>query len=143
VHRKPLYKVDQCYQDFDLPLLFDEAVTPNSFNDDALERALDRLSAIDCRQLFQTVACRARIQDNMEIRSVHADTTSISLYGQFLPTTSDRLFSEHNSDRELINITYGYSKQHRPDLNQFVYGMLVSSEGFPLAATAYSTQIDH
>src|SRR5690606_11172808 len=38
-------------------------------------------------------------------------------------------------DRPLLNITHGYSKDHRPDLKQFIYGLVVSKEGLPLLAT--------
>ena len=131
VQRKPLYLVEEFYKNMDLPMLFDEPVVASDFNDDALGRALDRI--VDGKTLFKTVACQATIVDNIEIRTVHADTTSISLYGEFVPSDCDVLFEEATGKR-LLNITHGYSKQHRPDLKQFVYGLLVSGDGLPLVA---------
>ena len=34
-----------------------------------------------------------------------------------------------------MNITYGYSKDERLDLNQFVYGLVVPKEGLPRVGT--------
>ncbi len=31
--------------------------------------------------------------------------------------------------QELINITYGYSRDHRPDLKQFILELICSSDG--------------
>ncbi|MGI6083723.1 MAG: hypothetical protein ACOYEP_12740 [Limnochordia bacterium] len=66
------------------------------------------------------------------IRSVHADTTTLSLAGRYEPTDSDLAFLEENPDRSLLNITYGHSKDKRPDLKQVSYGLVVTSEGMPV-----------
>ena len=65
-------------------------------------------------------------------RSVYGDTTRISLAGRYEPTESDLLFVEQNPDRQLLSITYGHSKDHRPDLKQFKYGLVVSRQGMPM-----------
>src|SRR5690606_29954483 len=44
-------------------------------------------------------------------------------------------------DRSLLNITHGYSKDHRPDLRQFVYGMVVTGEGLPLMGSVHDGNI--
>src|SRR5690606_6799428 len=60
------------------------------------------------------------------------DTTSISLYGQFEPSKKDLEFAQGSPDGSLLDINHGFSKDHRPDLQQFVYGLVTSSEGVPL-----------
>jgi transposase len=84
VHHTPLYRVERFFEGMDMPLLFDEDLKAENFNDDALGRALDRLAEIDGKQLLHTVACRAVSVDNMEIKTVHVDTTSRYVYGEYL-----------------------------------------------------------
>ena len=51
---------------------------------------------------------------------MHFDTTSISVYG-------DYEFTE-----EPFKITYGHSKDHRPDLKQFLISMLCVNRNIPI-----------
>lgn len=134
-HRQPLYRVREFYERLDLGLLFDEPVTVADFNDDGFARTLDRLHASgELRRLVHSAALAAVRRLPFGIRSVHADTTSISLQGKYDGADSDRAFAEEHPDRPLLDITYGYSKDHRPELKQFVYGLVVSKEGLPLLA---------
>jgi transposase len=55
-------------------------------------------------------------QEAIDQRFNHLDTTSFSLTGDYLP----------ESDQHAIAITYGYSKDHRPDLKQAVLELMVS-----------------
>src|SRR5690606_33173262 len=135
-HRQPLYRVGEFYEHLDLGLLFDEPVALADLNDDGFARTLDRLHASgELRRLVHSVSLAAVRRLPLGLRSVHADTTSISLQGEHDGTDSDRAFAEEHPDRPLLNITYGYSKDHRPELKQFVYGLVVSKEGLPLLAT--------
>lgn len=132
--RRPLYRVQQFYERRDLGLLFEEAVDLEALNDDALGRTLDRLAAMDLRSWFESVALAAVHRGQMEIASVHADTTSVSVYGEFEPTPADQVFYRARPGKRPLRITHGYSKQHRPDLKQFLCGLVVSKEGVPLLA---------
>jgi len=131
--RRPLYRVWESFKRLDLPVLFDEPVTLDHLNDDALGRTLDRLHASgNLRRLIHAVALRATRLLPLGIRSVHADTTSISVAGEYEWTTSDQAYLEEHPDGSILNIRHGYSKDHRPDLKQFIYGLVVSGEGLPL-----------
>jgi transposase len=133
VERRPLYRVSEFYESMDLPVLFqEEGLVASDLNDDALGRALDSLYEAGPKHCFQSIACGAVSRGYLQVKSVHADTTSVSLWGEYEPTQGDMRFAESNPDRPLIDITHGYSKQHRPDLKQFVYGLVVSAEGVPL-----------
>lgn len=133
--REPLYKVEQFFRRAHVPGLFDEATLPEDFNDDALARALSRVAEIDKKALIETVGCRVVCHGGIPVRTAHADTTSISLFGQFEPTAADQRFLEANPDQKLLRITNGFSKQHRPDLKQFMYGLVVTSDGIPFTGT--------
>lgn len=132
VDRRPLYRVASFYERMDVPLLFDENVTAADLNDDALGRTLDRIFVTGGKRVFETIACAAVTRGHIKVRSVHADTTSISLYGQFEPSKKDLEFAQGSPDGSLLDINHGFSKDHRPDLQQFVYGLVTSSEGVPL-----------
>lgn len=132
VDRRPLYRVQEFYERMDVPMLFDEPVSSHDLNDDALGRALDRVHSAGGKRVFESVACGVVTRGHLEVRSVHADTTSISLYGEFEHTKSDHEYLRSNPGEKLLEINHGYSKQRRPDLHQFVYGLVTSAEGVPL-----------
>jgi len=134
IDRKPLYQVKDFYARRDLRLLFSEPVEPDALNDDALGRTLDRLAAADLERLVQSVALCAIRVGRMEVRSVHGDTTSISVEGEYELTPDDERFYEEVK-RSPLRINHGHSKQLRPDLKQFTCGLVVSQDGVPLAGT--------
>lgn len=97
--RRPLYRVWESFTPLDLPVLFDEPVELDDLNDDGFGRTLDRLHASgELRRLVSSVALRATHRLPLGVRSIHADTTSISVAGQYEPTTSDQDFLEANTD---------------------------------------------
>jgi transposase len=120
---KPLYKVHEFYQALDSEMLFDTSISPDQLNDDALGRALDYLHEAEAWKVYSTLALKARKRLNLPIGVLHNDTTSISVYGEYKQSKEDGL-----------QITYGYSKAHRPDLKQIVLEMGVTPERIPILA---------
>ena len=53
---------------------------------------------------------------------MHFDTTSVSVYGDYLP----------DEDEPCLRITHGHSKDKRPDLKQFVLSMLCVGGNVPI-----------
>ncbi|MFZ5436927.1 MAG: IS1634 family transposase [Bacillota bacterium] len=90
-------------------------------NDDAAGCALDKLAEAGPKEVYCTVALRAALQEGVGIDVIHADTTSVSV---------DGAYKDDNCD--LLRITYGHSKDNRPDLKQFLYGLAVTKEGVPV-----------
>jgi len=89
----PLYKLKEFYHRRSLGLMFEENVSIDDLGDCAFGRALDKLAALESLpKLVQTLALSAVNRGNLEIRSVHADTTSISVYGEFEPNKKDKEF---------------------------------------------------
>ena len=71
-------------------------------------------------------AVRADRVFGFDKRSVHLDTTSITVYGEYLPP-------EDAKEPEVpFRITYGDSKDKRPDLKQFVFSTLCVDRAVPL-----------
>ena len=71
-------------------------------------------------------AVRADRVFGFDKRSVHLDTTSITVYGEYLPP-------EDAKEQEVpFRITYGYSKDKRPALKPFVFSTLCADRAVPL-----------
>lgn len=123
VDRRALYQVWRFYQHQDLEVLFgpEAQVRAEELNDDALARALDKLAASDLKTLFSSIALRAAATHDAPIDRLHVDTTSISVQGAY------------EGEGEL-EITFGFSKDRRPDLKQFLMGLVVSGDGLPVLA---------
>ncbi len=123
VARKPLYRVEEFYSEMNLNVIFGEEITADGFNDDALGRALTKLAKAHPNRVYLALALSAIKVHQVKTRTVHADTTSISVAGEY---------EQSDEDSDLLDITHGYSKDHRPDLKQFLYGLITTSEGIPI-----------
>jgi transposase len=96
------------------------------FNEERLAKALDDLYNADIEQLMTKIAIAAIKNNELNVESLHFDTTSLSFYGDY----------ENEDSIELVEgispppkITYGYSKDNRPDLKQLLFGSLVTADG--------------
>jgi len=77
-------------------------------------------------KVFTACVVRADRVFGFDKRYVHFDTTSITVYG-------DYLLPEEATEPEVpFRITYGYSKDKRPDLKQFVLATLCVDRAVPL-----------
>jgi transposase len=121
--RRPLYRLEEFFAQQDTELLLGKAVPPQAFTDDTVGRVLDRLYDFGTMKLFTACAVRASMRFGVEHRYVHFDTTSRSVWGEYqCAETQDRPF----------HITYGYSKDKRPDLKQFVLSTLCVDRAVPM-----------
>jgi len=121
--RSPLYRLEEFFAQQDTALLLGQAVPPQALNDDTAGRVLDRLYDFGTMRLFTACAVRAAMRFGLERRYVHFDTTSRSVWG-------DYQFAE---TQELpFQVTYGYSKDKRPDLKQFVLSTLCVDRAVPI-----------
>ncbi len=92
-------------------------------NDDRLGRALDQCYHFGCDRLFAILASQAAIQYGVSKKFRHMDSTSMAVEG------------EYASDDPNPLITFGYSKDHRADLKQFMIYLMSSQDGdVPLLA---------
>lgn len=122
--RSPLYRLEEFAHSVDTGLLLGKELEPSVFNDTTMGRALDAIYASGTEQLFSQVAlaaCRAFPSD-VDPRHVHFDTTSVSVWGDYTRAEEDAG----------INVTYGYSKDRRPDLKQFLVQMLCVHRNIPV-----------
>ncbi len=111
----------------DTGLLLGKEVSPSAFNDTTLGRAMDAIYDYGTEQLFSQIALAAAVSfaSDVDMRHVHFDTTSVSVWGDYAACEEDR-------DADQLNLTYGYSKDHRPDLKQFLVKMLCVHRNIPV-----------
>jgi transposase len=124
--RSPLYRLEEFFTHQDTALLLGKAIPPEAFQDDTVGRVLERLYATGTMKVFTACAVRADRVFGFDKRYVHFDTTSITVYGEYRPP-------EDAGESEVpFRITYGYSKDKRPDLKQFVLSTLCVDRAVPL-----------
>jgi transposase len=145
-----LYLVSQFFADKPVEHLLGPGIIAEDLNDDCLGRTLDWLYEHDVTRLFAGLALRACRAFGVEAGRLHADTTSFSVHGRYAldlpelletPETlraaarrteaSAAAEAEEEGAPAVIAVTYGYSRDHREDLRQWMLALVTSGEGIP------------
>lgn len=120
-----LYLVPQFFQDKPTQRLLGAGISPEHLNDDVTGRALETLYEHDVTLVYARVASQAVRRLGLKPRFGHMDTTSFHVDGQYNSGT--------DPEAGVIHITQGYSRDHRPDLNQVVLELIAENQaGIPL-----------
>jgi transposase len=123
--RTPLYRLDEFVESQDTELLFDRYINPKSFCDYNVGRVIDKAYEIGTIKIFTEIAKNAAVTFDINCKHVRFDTTSVSVFGDY------DLYSNENHSQP-FEITYGHSKDHRPDLKQFLISMLCVDRNIPI-----------
>jgi transposase len=131
---RQLYLVPQFFANKPVEHLLGPGITAEMLNDDCLGRTLDWLYEHDLTKLFAGMASRARKIFGIKAEQVHVDTTSFSVSGEYAnaaPRAKEPAEGEESTEPEaaLIAITYGYSRDHRDDLKQWMLALATTHEG--------------
>lgn len=119
---RQLYLVPQFFANKPLEHLLGPGISAEMLNDDCLGRTLDWLYAHDLTKLFAGIATRARQIFGIKAEQVHVDTTSFSVSGEYGQ-------DEKAEGEAVIAITYGYSRDHRADLKQWMLALATTYDG--------------
>jgi len=120
---RPLYLQSQFFENKPIGRLLGRDIDAEQISDDRLGRCLDRCYEAGCNQIFTRIASKASLKYGVDQKFKHLDTTSMSVCG------------EYNEDEGIGLIKFGYSKDHRPDLKQFMISLVSSKDGdVPLLA---------
>jgi len=119
---RQLYLVPQFFANKPVEHLLGPGISAEMLNDDCLGRTLDWLYAHDLTKLFAGIATRARQVFGIAAQQVHVDTTSFSVSGEYVGT-------QEGEDATVIAITYGYSRDHRADLKQWMLALATTHDG--------------
>jgi transposase len=122
--RHPLYRIGAFFENKDRELLLGEEVDLDYLSDDTFGRLLDRLYEANTTVLFSEIAMSAFEAFGVTGGHIHFDTTSVRVYGAYDPP-------EDAEEAPPFRITYGYSKDHRPDLKQFLVSLLCVGGNVP------------
>jgi transposase len=126
----PLYLFSEFFEGKAIEHLLGDGIAASHLNDDRLGRALDCFYEYGVTQLFTTLALRATEKFGVERERVHLDSSSMAVEGQYV---QDELpSSEVSGEPEKpcpLEITYGYSRDRRPDLKQFLIDTICSGDG--------------
>jgi transposase len=121
--RTPLYRLTEFFEEKDTELLLGTAVDPELFCDHNVGRSMDQIYGAGTQKIFSQLAHNALTVFEIDARRLNFDTTSVNVFG----------------DYDLVDppfdITYGYSKDHRPDLKQFIVSMLCVERNIPILGT--------
>ncbi len=121
--RSPLYHLHRFFEGQDMQLLFGGSLSAEHFNDDAVGRTLDDIQESGTVKIFTSIALKACEVFNIKRESGHFDTTSVNVWGEYLGEPLAGCGP---------NLCKGFSKDHRPDLNQFVFSLLCVEGNIPV-----------
>jgi transposase len=128
-HRNPLYAVERWAETLPLALLWGDTVQASQFNDDALGRTLEDLAHYG-PQLLATIGSRMQVVHPTLTDLLHSDTTAYSLMGDYP--------SSESGPSAPLTLTWGHSKDHRPDLKQIMAGVTMDAAGCVLGGQMLS-----
>jgi transposase len=117
-----LSRVAETLAGYDLEVIFQRPLEASHFHDNRLGRALEALWSAGLDRLYGAVLRQAIRHYALELTRLHTDTTSLKVYGAY----------ERDADEEGPWITFGYSRDHRPDLKQLLFGLTVTADGVPV-----------
>jgi transposase len=124
VEREPIYRQQETVQAFANGMFGVEAEEMEHLGDDRLGRALDRLFDADRAALLTEVVVAAGQRFNLRFDEFHNDSTSISFCGNYRAASGRTI-----RGRTAPAITYGFSKDHRPDLKQLLLILTMCADG--------------
>lgn len=138
---KPLYMFPEYFEKIACEHLIGAGVKPEYLNDDKLGRVMDKLFIKGLDTIFFIIAVKAAQKFGISLSTSHLDSSSMHVHGQYNTSLPEVIFESQKvgDNQELeelavkspkeITITYGYSRDHRPDLKQFIIEMICSGDG--------------
>jgi len=123
--REPIYGVGEWASRMALDLL---ALRPGDIlhlNDDRVGRCLDRLFESDFASMVLAVVVHVIKEFKVSLEELHNDSTTITFFGRYAGAGEQSV----QNGKVLHAITWGHSKDHRPDLKQLLYNLTVSADG--------------
>lgn len=121
-----LYGVRERLSRYDMATIMqDPEFSIDEFPEERLAKAMDDIWKAGPEKLMFAIASQVIAAFRLDTSYFHFDTTSLTCYGGY-----DSEDDERSGDGELPPwMTYGHSKDRRPDLKQVMYGMMMSGDG--------------
>ncbi|ALB39693.1 MULTISPECIES: IS1634 family transposase [unclassified Anabaena] len=138
---QPLYMFPKFFELIACEHLIGVGVKAEYLNDDKLGRVLDKLFIKGLDTVFLAVSLNAVEIYQISLSSSHLDSTSFHVHGEYENSLPSVIFedskesgslekeNEESQSPQAIKLTYGYSRDHRPDLKQFITQLVCSGDG--------------
>ena len=124
VEREPIYRQQETVCTFAPQAFGLSHLLLAQVGDDAVGRSLDRLFDADRASLLTELVVSLADTFDVSFDELHNDSTSIRFCGQYHSAKGKSI-----RGKKAPFITYGYSKDHRPDLKQLLFIMTTSADG--------------
>lgn len=139
----PLYLFPKFFEGKATEHLIGCGIQAEHLNEHRLGRVLDKLYLTGISQIFALIALDTAQKFQVNMETGHLDSSSFYVQGEYEPKWScidsspeaikgedlKNSMTHENSSPVPIQITYGYSRDHRPDLKQFMLDLICSSDG--------------
>jgi len=123
--REPLYGIGEWAARFESQAFGVVDAQLPSLNDDRVGRCLDRLFQSDITSLVLALVTHVIEEFQVDLDELHNDSTTITFHGAY----ADAAKEEKRGKQTRMAITWGYNKDHRPDLKQLLYVLTVARDG--------------
>ena len=124
VECEPIYRQQETVSTFAAEAYGLESEAVQFVGDDAVGRSLDRLFDADRASLLTEVVVAVVQRFDLALDELHNDSTTVKFCGQYRAAGGRRIRGKRPPF-----ITYGYSKDHRPDLKQLLFILTTSQDG--------------
>jgi transposase len=125
ISREPMYGLGEWAARYDPKWLGLSLEQLLALNDDRLGRCLSICFFSDRPGLILDLVRHVVREFLLGLDELHNDSTSVSFFGAYREAAEE----DQRRGRKTLAITYGYSKDHRPDLKQLLYILTISSDG--------------
>lgn len=122
--REPLYRLGEVVGTFAPEGFGISPIQAGHLGDDAIGRALDHLFDADRGNLLTQIVLAAVEHFDLSLDELHNDSTTVKFTGQYVPAKGRSL-----RGKKAPFITYGHSKDHRPDLKQLLFILTSTQDG--------------
>ena len=121
---RTMHMYPQYFEDKPIERLIGPGIEASNINDDALGRCLDKLYECGVSTVYQSLAENVVSHLGLPCEGLNLDSTSMHVDGEY---------DDFGVDANAIKITRGYSRDHRPELNQVVLNLLTENQaGIPV-----------
>jgi len=120
---RTLHMYPEYFADRPVERLIGKGVKAEHINDDALGRCLDQLYETGVSELFKGLSARTISHLKLPCEGLNLDSTSIHVDGEY----------KDEDGNTAIQLMRGYSRDHRPELNQVVLNLITENQaGIPV-----------
>jgi len=124
VEREPIYRIYETAQAFAPSELGINSGEMSRLRDDQIGRALDHLFDADRGTLLTHIVVDVAKKFGIDFQELHNDSTTVSFTGQYRGAHGRIIRS-----RRGLWVTYGFNKDHRPDLKQLLFILTTTADG--------------